>query len=98
MQRFSVRHSTTSGRGQVLDEVCPDGMSRAELILRFTLSHPHCHTTIVGTCNDDHLLENLASAGRGPLPTAVCEEVQQARRSVVASASVVVLIIDKQAL
>ena len=65
-----------------LDEVCPDGMSRAELILRFTLSHPHCHTTIVGTCNDDHLLENLASVGRGPLPTAVCEEV---RRRVAAS-------------
>ena len=31
-----------------LDEVLPDGMKRAELILRYTLSHPHCNTTIVG--------------------------------------------------
>jgi aryl-alcohol dehydrogenase-like predicted oxidoreductase len=43
-------------------------MKRAELILRYTLSHPHCHTTIVGTSNPEHLQENLAAAAIGPLP------------------------------
>ncbi len=52
-----------------LDEVLPAGMNRAELILRYTLSHPHCHTTIVGTCNPTHLAENVAAAERGSLPT-----------------------------
>jgi aryl-alcohol dehydrogenase-like predicted oxidoreductase len=51
-----------------LDQLLPEGMTRAELILRYTLSHPQCHTTIVGTCNADHLAENLAAAARGPLP------------------------------
>lgn len=51
-----------------LEEVLPEGMSRAELILRHTISHPHCHTTIVGTCNPAHLEENLAAIGKGPLP------------------------------
>lgn len=58
-----------------LDEVIPANMSRAELILRHTLSHPHCHTTIVGTCNPRHLAENLASAERGPLSTELCKEI-----------------------
>jgi aryl-alcohol dehydrogenase-like predicted oxidoreductase len=51
-----------------LDDVLPEGMNRAELILRYTLSHPHCHTTIVGTCKSAHLGENVASAENGPLP------------------------------
>ena len=58
-----------------LDELLPDGMNRAELILRYTLSHPDCHTTIVGTCNHDHLRENLAAAARGPLPADLYAEV-----------------------
>ncbi len=58
-----------------LDELLPDGMSRAELILRYTLSHPHCHTTIVGTCNPKHLAENLAAAASGPLPSGLYEEI-----------------------
>jgi aryl-alcohol dehydrogenase-like predicted oxidoreductase len=48
-----------------LDEVLPANMCRAELILRYTLTHPHCHTTIVGTCNPEHLAENLAAAAWG---------------------------------
>jgi aryl-alcohol dehydrogenase-like predicted oxidoreductase len=51
-------------------------MKRAELILRYTLSHPHCHTTIVGTCNTDHLAENLAAAARGPLPADLYAEIR----------------------
>ena len=57
-----------------LDEILPDGMKRAELILRYTISHPHCHTTIVGTCNPEHLAENLAVVAKGPLPTDLYEQ------------------------
>ena len=59
-----------------LEEVLPEGMKRAELILRSTLSHPHCHTTIVGTCDPEHLAENLAAAASGPLPSGMYEEIK----------------------
>ncbi len=58
-----------------LDELLPAGMQRAELILRYTLSHPHVHTTIVGTCNPDHLGENLSAAEKGPLPKRLYQQV-----------------------
>ncbi|WP_372721382.1 aldo/keto reductase [Novipirellula sp.] len=60
-----------------LDELLPQGMSRAELILRYTLSHPHCHTTIVGTCNPGHLAENIAAAKKGSLPDDLYQAVTQ---------------------
>ena len=58
-----------------LDEVLPAGMSSSELILRYTLTHPHCHTTIVGTLNPDHLADNVAATVRGPLDAALYDEV-----------------------
>ena len=58
-----------------LDELLVDGMSRSELILRYTISHPHCHTTIVGTCNPEHLDENISSLTKGPLDTSIYDEV-----------------------
>lgn len=60
-----------------LDELLSDEMSRAELILRYTLSHPHCDTTIVGTCNETHLQENIAAANKGPLPETLYQEITQ---------------------
>ena len=50
-----------------LDELLDDDTSRAELILRQTLSHPHAHTIIVGTCDPEHLAENISALDRGPL-------------------------------
>ena len=50
-------------------------MNRAELILRYTFSHPACQTTIVGTCNEVHLAENLASMAKGPLDQSLCDEI-----------------------
>ena len=53
-----------------------DGMTPAELVLRYTLSHPHCHTTIVGTLNVEHLRTNMAAAQKGPLPADVVREIR----------------------
>lgn len=57
-----------------LDELL-EGMDPAELILRYTLGHPHCHTTIVGTLNLDHLQDNLDTAAKGPLPADLYDRV-----------------------
>lgn len=57
-----------------LDELREGGESRTAFLLRFTLSHPHCHTTIVGTLSPDHLQENIRTACRGPLPPDVYRE------------------------
>lgn len=54
-----------------------DGASRAEFMLRFTISHPGMTTTIVGTLNPDHLLENIVSVRKGPLPTDVYLETKR---------------------
>lgn len=60
-----------------LDQLLPAGMSRAELILRYTLSQPACHTTIVGTANLEHLSANAESAARGPLPHDLVQQISQ---------------------
>jgi aryl-alcohol dehydrogenase-like predicted oxidoreductase len=54
-----------------------DGMTRMEFILRFTLSHPDLHTTIVGTKSMEHLQQNLAAARKGPLLSDVYEEAKR---------------------
>ena len=54
-----------------------DGMARTEFMLRFTISHPYLHTTIVGTLNPAHLTENLTAVERGPLPADVVAEVKR---------------------
>ncbi|QEG42566.1 aldo/keto reductase [Roseimaritima ulvae] len=58
-----------------LDELLPEGMTRAVFLLRATLSHPACDTTIVGTCNPEHLKENLTAAEAGPLPEELLAEL-----------------------
>jgi aryl-alcohol dehydrogenase-like predicted oxidoreductase len=63
--------------GAALDTLL-DGASRTEFILRYTLSHPDLHTTIVGTANPAHLVANLAAARKGPLAPDV---YAQARRT-----------------
>lgn len=60
-----------------LDELCEDGESRTAFLLRFTLSHPYCHTTIVGTMNPAHLQENIEIANKGALPADVYEEAKK---------------------
>ncbi len=68
-----------------LDEVLPPGMTRSELILRYTLSHANCHTTIVGTCNPAHFEENLQAAARGPLSTNLIQDIAARVAAVIGS-------------
>jgi len=60
-----------------LDELCGKGESRTAFLLRFTLTHPHCHTTIVGTMNPKHLEDNVKIAEKGPLAPGVYEEAKK---------------------
>jgi len=53
-----------------------EGMTRMEFMLRFTNTHPHIHTNIVGTANPEHLAANVSAAERGPLPPHVYEEAK----------------------
>jgi aryl-alcohol dehydrogenase-like predicted oxidoreductase len=69
-ERFEQRLDRFESAG--LDDLL-DGLSRMEFMLRFTLSHPDMHTTIVGTANPSHLAANVAAAEKGPLPADVYE-------------------------
>jgi aryl-alcohol dehydrogenase-like predicted oxidoreductase len=53
-----------------------EDMTPMEFMLRFTISHPDLHTTIVGTKNPEHLVANLAAASKGPLPDDLYEQAK----------------------
>jgi len=59
-----------------LQELCGD-MAPAELILRYTITHPHCHTTIVGTRSIEHFRDNVAAMAKGSLPGDLYEEIRR---------------------
>lgn len=59
-----------------LDDLRGD-MSIMEFMLRFTISHPHMSTTIVGTSKMEHLQDNLEAARKGPLPSNVYAEAKR---------------------
>ncbi len=75
---YMVPGETMKDRWEVgkLDEL-RGGMSRMEFTLRFTLSHPGLHTTIVGTKNPDQLRDNIYAACKGPLPAEVLAEAKR---------------------
>lgn len=60
-----------------LDELREQGESRTAFMLRYTLSHPHTHTIIVGTSNLEHMRENVETVLKGPLPSTVYAEATQ---------------------
>ena len=60
-----------------LDELREAGESRSAFVIRFTLTHPHVHTNIVGTTNTDHLRENIDAVKRGPLSQDTYEEAKR---------------------
>ena len=59
-----------------LDELL-DGEHPTEFMLRFALTNPDIHTTVVGTLDPEHLQENIASVVRGPLPASVYSEAKR---------------------
>ncbi len=54
-----------------------EGMSATTFMLRFTITSPHTHSTIVGTLSPHHLQENVAAVQQGPLPTDVYHEAKR---------------------
>jgi aryl-alcohol dehydrogenase-like predicted oxidoreductase len=60
-----------------LDELRAPGETRSAFLLRYTISHPQMHTTIVGTKNPEHLMENVKAAQAGPLPASVYAEAKK---------------------
>jgi len=60
-----------------LDELCAEGESRTAFLMRYTISHPGMHTTIVGTLIPEHLTENIKAAQAGPLAAEVYEEAKR---------------------
>ena len=48
----------------------------SELTLRFTLSHPHCHTVIIGTLDIEYLASNVDAARQGALPPELHSEIR----------------------
>ena len=58
-------------------EELSDGMNRYEFVLRFTLAHPACHTTIAGTADLDHLNANAATAQTGALSSETYEQAKE---------------------
>ena len=59
-----------------LDELL-NGEHRTEFMLRFTIANPNIHTTVVGTLDPEHLLENVAAVLKGPLPASVYSEAKR---------------------
>ena len=54
-----------------------NGMGRMEFMLRFTLSNPDVHTTIVGTAVPEHLAANVKTARQDPLPSDLYREAKR---------------------
>lgn len=54
-----------------------EDVSMMEFMLRFTISHPHVDTTIIGTLNLEHMADNVRAARKGPLPDDVYEEAKR---------------------
>ncbi len=54
-----------------------DGMAPTAFILRFTLSNPDLHTTIVGTLDPRHLHANIEVLRQGKLPDEIYAEVKR---------------------
>lgn len=60
-----------------LDDLLDAGETRTSFLLRFTITHPAMHTTIVGTKDPNHLKENVQAVEAGPLPADVYEEAKR---------------------
>jgi aryl-alcohol dehydrogenase-like predicted oxidoreductase len=51
------------------------GTPPVEMMVRFALAHPDCHTNIFGSTDPDHVRQNAAAAELGPLDPARAEDI-----------------------
>ena len=72
-----------------LDDLREQGESRTAFLLRFTLTHPHAHTIILGTLHSEHLQENLQAVSRGPLSPEMYAEAKRRLEAVGVQAAAV---------
>ena len=59
-----------------LNDLRASGESAAQFLLRFAISHPALHTTIIGTKSLDHLADNVKAVEAGPLAPDVLAEAK----------------------
>lgn len=69
----------TIPRVEELKKLLPDGMSLAELALRFILSEPAVSTIIPGMRKPEHVSANLAASDAGPLAAALIAKLRAHR-------------------
>ncbi|HLJ89593.1 MAG TPA: aldo/keto reductase [Candidatus Angelobacter sp.] len=69
----------TLARVEKLNELLSDSMTLPELALRFILSNPVVTTIIVGMRKEDHIRQNLALSGAGPLDAVLLAELRKHR-------------------
>ena len=60
-----------------LDELRDSDEDRTSFMLRFTLTHPHTHSIIVGTTNLEHLQKNARAVLKGPLLPEIYDEAKK---------------------
>lgn len=60
-----------------LAELCKDGESQAEFLIRFAISHPGISTVIVGTKSREHLYSNINAAKCGVLSPEIYGEAKR---------------------
>src|ERR1700723_334475 len=69
----------TIERVEALKKIVPAGMTLPEMSLRFILSNPDVHTTIIGMRNLNHVKENFATSDAGPLDKGLLAELKKPR-------------------
>ena len=60
-----------------LDELRDPDEDRTSFMLRFTLTHPHTHSIIVGTTSLEHLQKNVRAVLKGPLLPETYDEAKK---------------------
>ena len=71
--------SETVDRVEALKKVVPEGMTLAEMAVRFILSNPTVSTMVIGMRQAKHIQSNIACSNLGALPDALLEELKQHR-------------------
>ena len=69
----------TVARVDKLKPLVPKNMTLPVMALRFILSNPTVHTTIIGMRKPDHVKENIATSDAGPLPGDLLQKLKAHR-------------------